>query len=165
MAINYPQVSIEEVKLHSVILYERIKHRPEIFSVYDLRKWRYERKESEDLHSTFIPFYTVDNISNLFVFFTTKQVFQQIRLTIFLQVNATYKLTWNNLPLLVFESTDANRYVKSFGIALISTDEDSECFIDLFNSINTLALQEFNHPLVINQIMVDGASGKVHIIN
>ena len=65
----------------------------------------------------------------------------------------------------VFGSTDANRHFKPFGIALISTDEDSECFIDLFNSINALALQEFNHPFVINQIMADGAPSKVHIIN
>ena len=149
LVINYPQVSIEEVKLHSVILYERRKHRPEIFSVYDLRKWCYERKENKDLHSTFVPFYTVDNINNLFVFFTTKQLFQQIRLTTFLQVDATYKLTWNNLPQLVFRSTDANRHFKPFGLALMSTDDDSECFIDLFNSINALALQEFNHPFVI----------------
>ena len=165
LVINYPQISIEKVKLHSFILYERRKHRPEIFSVYDLRKWCYERKESKDLHSTFVPFYTVDNINNLFVFFTTKQLFQQIRLTTFLQVDATYKLTWNNLPLLVFGSTNANRHFKPFGIALISTDEDSECFIDLFNSINALTLQEFDHPFVINQIMADCAPGKVHIIN
>ncbi|CAF2829230.1 unnamed protein product [Rotaria sp. Silwood2] len=90
-------------------------------------------------------------------FFTTKQLFQQIRSTTLLQVDATYKLTWNNLPLLVFGSTDANRHFKPFGMALISTDEDSECFIHLFNSINALFLQEFNEPCAINQIMADGA--------
>ncbi|CAF3269413.1 unnamed protein product [Rotaria sp. Silwood2] len=42
-------------------------------------------------------------------------------------------------------------------MALISTDEDSECFIHLFNSINALFLQEFNEPCAINQIMADGA--------
>ena len=112
--------------------------------------------------NTCVPFYTVDNIYHLFVFFTTKQLFQQIRLTTFLQVDTTYKLTWNNLRLLVFGSPDANRHFKPFGIALTSTDEDNECFIDLFNSINALVLQEFNHPFVINQIMADGAPGKVH---
>ena len=80
-------------------------------------------------------------------------------------MDATYKLTWNNLLLLVIGSADANRHFKPFGIPLISTDEDSECFFDLFNSINALALQEFNHPFVINQLMADGASGKAHIIN
>ena len=74
LVINYSQVSIEEVKLHSVILYERRKHRLEIYSVYDLRKWCYERKESKDLHSTFVPFYTVDNINNWFVFFHNETI-------------------------------------------------------------------------------------------
>ncbi|CAF3469772.1 unnamed protein product [Rotaria sp. Silwood1] len=157
LVINYPQASVDAIKLHSLITYERRKDRPEIFSVYDMRNWCNEHKESKDLHSVFVPFYKVDDINNLFVFFTTKQLFQQIRSTTLLQVDATYKLTWNNLPLLVFGSTDANRHFKPFGMALISTDEDSECFIHLFNSINALFLQEFNEPCSINQIMADGA--------
>jgi hypothetical protein len=165
LAINHTQTSIDEIKLHSLITYERRKDRPEIFSVYDLRKWCYEHREGKDLHSTFVPFYKVDDINNVYVFFTTKQLFQQIQLTTFLQVDATYKLNWNNLPLLVFGSTDANRHFKPFGMALISNDENTECFNHLFNSINSLALQEFNQSCVINQIMADGAPGKIQVIN
>ncbi|CAF4876895.1 unnamed protein product [Rotaria sp. Silwood1] len=157
IVINYSQTSINEAKLHNVIIYERRKDRPKIFSAYDLRNWCYEHKKGKDLHSTFVPFYNIDDINNLFVFFTTKQLFQQIRLTTFVQVDATYKLTWNNLSLLVFGSTDANRHFKAFGMALICSDENSECFAHLFNSINALALQEFNEPCVINQIMADSA--------
>ncbi|CAF3716596.1 unnamed protein product [Rotaria socialis] len=157
LILNYPQSPIDQVKLSNKIVYERRRDRPEIFSVYDLRNWCSQHQEGERLHSTFVPFYTVDDINNLFIFFTTKQLFQQIRLTTYLQIDATYKLTWNNLPLLVFGSTDANRHFKPFGIALISHDENAECYKQLFNSINTLAIQEFNHPCLINQLMGDGA--------
>ncbi|CAF1108710.1 unnamed protein product [Didymodactylos carnosus] len=93
-----------ETKLRALVNYGRRKNRPEIFSVFDLRNWCNEHNE---------------DINNIFVFFTTKQLFQQIRLTTYLQVDATYKITWNELPLLVFGSTDANRHFKPFGIALI----------------------------------------------
>ncbi|CAF3910915.1 unnamed protein product [Rotaria sp. Silwood2] len=60
---------------------------------------------------------------------------------------------------------NANRHFKPFGMALISTDEDSECFIHLFNSINALFLQEFNEPCPINPIMADGAPAITNALN
>ncbi|CAF3242083.1 unnamed protein product [Rotaria sp. Silwood2] len=91
----------------------------------------------------------------IYLFFHNKTTFQQIRLTTFLQIDAIYKLTWNNLPLLVFGSIDANRHFKAFGMALISQNEDSECYTHLLNSINALALQEFNKPCGSNHIMAE----------
>ncbi|CAF1646761.1 unnamed protein product [Rotaria magnacalcarata] len=72
LIINYPQSPIDQVKLSNKIVYERRRDRPEIFSVYDLRNWCSQHQEGERLHSTFVPFYTVDDINNLFIFFTTK---------------------------------------------------------------------------------------------
>ena len=100
--------------------YERRKDRPQIFSVYDLRQRCHQHQNGDQVRSTYVPFYTVTDIDNVFIFFTTKQLFQQIRYTNYLQVDATNKLTWNDLPLLVFGSSDANRHFKPFGVALFS---------------------------------------------
>ena len=82
--------------------------------------------------------------------FTTKQVFQQINSTTYLQVDATYKITWSELPLLVFVSTDANRHSKPFDIALVCHEEEKTCYEQLFTSIGSLGTQEFNQPCWIN---------------
>ena len=166
LVTNYPQHSINQDKLnlHNLIVYERRKDRPEIFSIHDLRNWCNEHRETKELYSTFVPFYNALDINNIFIFFTTKQLFQQIQLTTYLQVDATYKVTWNNLPLLVFGSTDAHRHVKPFGMALISEDENAECYVKLFNSIKMLAVQ-LNVQCFINQVMSDGAPGIVLIFN
>jgi hypothetical protein len=87
--------------------------------------------------------------------FTTRQLFQQIKLTDYLQVDATYKLTWNELPLLVFGLKDANRHFKPFSVALISHDENEKCYEQLFTSINALSIQEFNQQCFINYFMAD----------
>ncbi|CAF1257415.1 unnamed protein product [Didymodactylos carnosus] len=141
---DHPNAPITETKLINLVSYERRKDRPEIFSVFDLQNWCNEHNE---------------DINNIFVLFTTKQLFQQIRLTTYLQVDATYKITWNELPLLVFGSTDANRHFKPFGVALISHDENAKCYNQLFTSINALAVQEFTQPCLINHVMADGALG------
>lgn len=162
---DHPQSSPARSQLKNLVNYERRKDRPSIFSVYDLRQWCEQHQHGDLLHSTYIPFYTVTDIDNVFVFFTTKQLFQQIRCTSYLQVDATYKITWNDLPLLVFGSTDGNRHFKPFGIALVSSDESSKCYEQLFTSINTLSMKEFNHSCVINQVMADGAAGMLRILS
>ena len=64
----------------------------------------------------------------MFIFFTARQLFPQIQLTIYLPIDATCKIVWNNLPLFVFSSTDANRHFKPLGIALISEEENIESY-------------------------------------
>jgi hypothetical protein len=44
-------------------------------------------------------------------------------------------------------------------MALVSHDENAECFAKLFKSINTLAIQEFNGSCSINQVMADDSPG------
>ena len=61
-------------------------------------------------------------------------------------------------------STDANRHFKLFGMALISEDENTECYVKLFNSIKTLAVQ-LNVQCFINQVMSDSAPSIVLIFN
>ncbi|CAF4737891.1 unnamed protein product, partial [Rotaria sp. Silwood2] len=158
---DHPHSPIHETKLINLINYERRKNRPEIFSVFDLKSWCDQHQDNTQLHSTFVPFYIVENIDNVFILFTTKELFRQIKLTSFFQIDATYKITWNELPLLVFGSTDANRCFKPFGIALVSHDENEKCYEQLFTSNNTLSLQEFNHPCLISHMMADGAPGNL----
>ncbi|CAF1398921.1 unnamed protein product [Rotaria magnacalcarata] len=114
---------------------------------------------TDDLHATFVPYYSINNIHDIFVFFTTKKLISQTPLTTLLKVDATYKLTWNELPLLVFGSSDADRHFHPFAIALVSNDEDSICYKDLFNQLQLISTQENNRPFYINFIMADGAPG------
>ena len=58
-----------------LINYERRKNRSEIFFAYDLKSWCDQHKDDTQLNSTYVPFYTIDNIFSLF---TTKKVFQQL---------------------------------------------------------------------------------------
>ena len=88
---------------------------------------------------------------------TTKQLFQQIKSTTYLQVDATYKITQNELAPLVFGSTDANRHFKPLGIALVANDENETRYEQLFTSISSLATQEFNQSCLISHVMADGA--------
>ena len=87
-----------------------------------------QHKDGTQLNSTYVPFYTIKNIDNIFILFTTKQLFQQINSTTYLQVDARYKIMWNELPLVIFGSTYANHHFKPFGIALVSHDENKTCY-------------------------------------
>ena len=101
-----------------------------------------------------------NNIDGIFVFFTTKQLILQIQYTSLLQVGATYKLTWNDFPLLVFGASDADRHFRPFDVALISTDEHSTCLKQLFNQLQSISSQYFNRQYFVNYVMADGALGE-----
>ena len=126
-----------------------------------MKNWCDQHKDGKQLNSTYVPFYTIENIDNIFILFTTKQLFQQIKSTTYLQVDATYKITRNELLLLLFGTTDANRHFKPFGIALVSHDENETCYEQLFTSISSLAIQEFNQLCLIRHVMADGALGNL----
>ncbi|CAF1271001.1 unnamed protein product [Didymodactylos carnosus] len=72
-------------------------------------------------------------------------------------VDATYKIKWNELPLLVFGASDADRHFRSFGIALTSSDENSACYEQLFNQLRFTSPQEGNLPYSVNYLKADGA--------
>ncbi len=101
-------------------------------------------------------------MNDLFVLFTTKHLIQQIQSTPLLQIDATYKITWNELPLLVFGASDGNRHFHPFGAALVSDDETSPCYEHLFQSLQQLSIQELQKPYSSGFIMADGASGMIY---
>ena len=151
LSLHYPSASLPAHQILNSITYARRKNNPEIISIYDFSRWCMSHKYDDNfLHSTFAPYYSMNNIDDIFVFFTTKQLIQQIQYTSLLQVDATYKLTWNDLPLLVFGASDADRHFCPFGVALISTDEHSTCFKQLFNQLQSISSQHFNHQYFVN---------------
>ncbi|CAF4402558.1 unnamed protein product [Rotaria socialis] len=81
------------------------------------------------------------------------------QLSSLLQVDATYKLTWNELPLSVSGSSDADRHFRSFGVALVSSDEGSACYIDLFKQLKLISGQENQREYIVHYVMTDGAPG------
>ena len=85
----YSNSPIRYTKAFNLINYERRKNRPEIFSLYGLKNWCDQHKDATQLNSTYVPFYTFENIDNIFILFTVKQLFQQIKSTIYLQVDTT----------------------------------------------------------------------------
>ncbi|CAF1108729.1 unnamed protein product, partial [Didymodactylos carnosus] len=66
-------------------------------------------------------------------------------LSVYLQVDGTYKLNWNNFPVLVCGTSDAQRHFHPFGIALVYSDESTACYVDLFKAL------KWSIPLVTNQ--------------
>ena len=56
-------------------------------------------------------------------------------LSAMLQVDATFKLNWNELPVLVFWSSDGSCRFHPYSIAVIGTDEAASSYMTLFQSI------------------------------
>ena len=98
-------------------------------------------------------------VNNLFVLFTTKELIRQMQYSTLLQLDGTYKLTWNELPLIVFGASDCNRNFRPFGVALVSEDESSSCYEHLFNSLRSLSIQQLHQPYSPKFILADGAPG------
>ncbi|CAF4878583.1 unnamed protein product [Rotaria socialis] len=91
LSIDYPNIPLPINQLTNLINYTRRRDNPEIFSVYDFNRWCMNHNYDDNLlYSTFVPYYhSIKNIDDIFVFFTTKQLIQQIQFTALLQVDAT----------------------------------------------------------------------------
>ncbi|CAF1515445.1 unnamed protein product [Rotaria sordida] len=159
LLLDHPSLSVPSTKLTSLVKTERRKNRPKIFSVFDFCQWCNDHQDGAVPHSTFVPFYFINDIDDLFVLFTTKELIRQIQYSPLLQIDATYKLTWNELPLGVFGTPDCNRNFRPFGVAPVSEDESSSCYEHLFNSLRSLSIQQFHQPYLPKFIMADGALG------
>jgi hypothetical protein len=159
LRFDHPSISVPSTKLTSLVKNERRKNRPKIFSIFDFRQWCHDHQDGTVPHSTFVPFYFINDVNDLFVLFTTKQLIRQIQYSPLLQLDATYKVTWNDLPLVVFGTSDRNRNFRPFGLALVSEDETSSCYEHLFNSLRSLSIQELHQPYSPKFIMADGALG------
>ena len=127
----------------SLLNYHRPLASSNIYSVNELRVWGRERCHTSDdtiLHKPFISKFYVNSCNDIFVFITARQLISIGQLSDWLQVDATFKLNWNDLPVLVFGCSDTCRGFYQFGLALIRTDEAASSHIDLFKAIKQTIL-------------------------
>ena len=120
---EHPSLSISSIKLTSLVQSERRKNCPKIFSVFDLREWCNDHQDGTAPFSIFVSFYFINDIYDLFVLFTTKELIRQIQYSLLLQIDGTYKLMWNELSLSEFGTSDCNRNFRPFVVALVCEDE------------------------------------------
>ncbi|CAF2046830.1 unnamed protein product [Rotaria magnacalcarata] len=84
-------------QLSNLTNYARQKNNPEIFSVYDFNQWCINHKYDENsIHSTFVPYYYINDINDIFVLFTTKQLLKDTQFTYLLQVEKKSFLATSN---------------------------------------------------------------------
>lgn len=83
----------------------------------------------------------------------------QMQYSSLLQLDGTYKLSWNELPLITFGASDCDRNFRPFGVALVSEDESSSCYEHLFNSLRSLSIQELHQPYSPKFMLAEGAPG------
>ncbi|CAF1149196.1 unnamed protein product [Didymodactylos carnosus] len=79
---------------------------------------------------------TID-INHIFICITTRQLLSACKYSSTLVIDCTYKVTWNELPLLVFGTSDLNRHFHPLGLCLISTDESADTFKTLFRVLKS----------------------------
>ncbi|CAF4641180.1 unnamed protein product, partial [Didymodactylos carnosus] len=129
---------VSTAQVTNLLKYHRSLTRPSMYSVDYFRQWCLQRAAIppiQSLQDVFVSTYEIISCDNLFIFFTTRQLISVGALSRLLQVDATFKLNWNELPVLVFGCSDVNRKFHPFGIALISSDESCDSYVKLFQSI------------------------------
>ncbi|CAF0888783.1 unnamed protein product [Didymodactylos carnosus] len=97
-------------------------------------------------HDIFIPYYVVNDVNDLFICLTTRQLLSACKYSSVLAIDCTYKITTNELPLLVSGTSDCNRRFYPMGICLISTDESADTFRTVFRGIQQWVSAVNNQP-------------------
>ncbi|CAF1220346.1 unnamed protein product [Didymodactylos carnosus] len=129
-----------DTKIKNIVQYSRSKTRKSIISIDDLQTWcnQYLNCSSPDkLHDAFVPYYEAIDINHIFICITTRQLLSACKYSSTLAIDCTYKITWNELPLLVFGTSDLYRHFHPLGLCLISTDESADTFKTLFRVLKS----------------------------
>ena len=117
---------------------------PDVHSVDDIRSWCHEHSallcDSPLIHELFVAKFYINSCNDIFIFLTTRKSVSTATLSAILQVDATFKLNWNELLVLVFGSSDASRRFHLYGIAVIGTDEAASSYMTLFQTIKECVL-------------------------
>ncbi|CAF1213443.1 unnamed protein product [Didymodactylos carnosus] len=115
---------IRDIIRQMSVKYSRLKGRKNIVSTDNLQTWcnQYLNYLSSDkLHDVFVLYYEAIDINHIFIYITTPILLSTCKYSSILAF-VTYKITWNELPLLIFETSDFNRHFHPLGLCLISTD-------------------------------------------
>ena len=128
----------------------------------DFRSWCHQRSEFYSNpkleHEPFVPKYYINSYDDLFVFITIRKLISTAPLSNLLQVDATFKLNWNEFPVIVFGSSDGNRRFHPYGIAVISTNEAASSYITLIQTIKervfTVTGKQIERLVLVNTIIL-----------
>ncbi|CAF1246400.1 unnamed protein product [Didymodactylos carnosus] len=110
-------------------------------------------------HDVFVPRFAIDSCDRVFIFFTTRQLVSIGSLLSLLQVDATFKVNWNEIPLLVLGSSDSNRHFHLYGVALISTDEAADSYMHVFQTFKQVVQSVTGIVFNVAYLLGDGATG------
>ena len=67
---HYPTASLPAHQILNSITYARRKNNPKIISIFDFSRWCMNHKYDHNLlHSTFVPYYSINNIDDIFVLY------------------------------------------------------------------------------------------------
>ena len=95
-------ISYSQIK--SLLSYHRSVIKSDVYSVDDFRSWCHQRSEFYSdpklEHEPFVPKYYINSCDDLFVFITTRKLISTAPLSNLLQVDATFKLNWNEFPVI-----------------------------------------------------------------
>ncbi|CAF1020052.1 unnamed protein product [Didymodactylos carnosus] len=119
--------------------------------IYSIEKWN-------KLHDAFVPYYEAIDINHIFICITTRQLLSACKYSSTLAIDCTYKITWNELPLLVFGTSDLYRHFHPLGLCLISTDESADTFKTLFRVLKSCVPLIIQQPYDITHVMADGTA-------
>ncbi|CAF2610650.1 unnamed protein product [Rotaria sp. Silwood2] len=161
MKALHPDLSID-TKVMNVARVQRQKDSSSVKFIEDLQQWCLLRQNvppPDKQHDIFIPYYVANDVNDLFICLTTRQLLSACKYSSVLAIDCTYKITTNELPLLVFGTSDYNRRFYPMGICLISTDESADTFRTLFRGIQQWASAVNNQAYTISHVLADGAPG------
>jgi hypothetical protein len=161
VSVLHPNLTAD-TKIKNVVQYTRQQTRTQIISINDLQLWcngRTNCPAPDQLHQVFVPFYEVKDIDNIFVCITTRQLLSTTKYSSILAVDCTYKVTWNNLPLLIFGTSDYKRHFHPISLCLVSSDEAASRYKTLFQGLPTWASNINQQTYLISHVMADGAVG------
>ncbi|CAF1356324.1 unnamed protein product [Didymodactylos carnosus] len=157
VSITHSGTTRQQVK--SLVKYYRTKERPSAFSLQDLRGWCMLHSAlplPTDLDSLFVPYFKL-NIDELFIFMTTRRLLSASSKSTYLQVDGTYKLNWNDFPLLICGTSDSQLHFHPCGIALVNSDEAATYYIELFKALKWSVPLVTHQAYVVNYVMCDGS--------
>ncbi|CAF4068084.1 unnamed protein product [Rotaria sordida] len=161
MKALHPDLSIV-TKVMNVARVQRQKDRSSVKFIQDLQQWCLLRQNvppPNKQHDIFIPYYVANDVDDLFICLTTRQLLYVCKYSSVLAIDCTYKITTNELSLLVFGTSDYNRRFYPMGICLISTDESADTFRTLFRGIQQWASVVNNQAYTISHVLADEAPG------
>ncbi|RMZ99193.1 hypothetical protein BpHYR1_051645, partial [Brachionus plicatilis] len=133
------------------------------FTHADLENWASSKLTVPDNdHTPFVIDYSIQvndripSLSKLKIVITTKKLLEIAMKTKHICADATYKLMWHNLPVLIIGTTDTKKRFFPFLLSICSNETHEEfCFI--FSSLKKGLLAIFNFEYKPDTLIADGA--------